>query len=81
MSNLRLKLVGRRDTIQGHFRLFRVMWETGNVGDGLGYSNQVSVALTPRLFRWAKDNSWRYWLVECLFIRVHRKRSYGGVFG
>ena len=27
MTNLRLKTVFRYDEIQGHFRLFRVMWE------------------------------------------------------
>ena len=81
MKNLRLKLVCRKDTVQGHLRLFRVMWERGDVGDGRGYSNQISVALTPRIFRWGEDNSSRWWLVEFLFIRVHRKRSYGGIFG
>lgn len=32
MTNLRLKTVFRYDEIQGHFRLFRVMWEKGEPG-------------------------------------------------
>lgn len=29
MTDLRIKRVMRYDEIQGHFRLFRVMWEAG----------------------------------------------------
>ena len=45
MTDLRFKRVMRYDEIQGHFRLFRVMWEIGIVGDGQGYSNMLSVAV------------------------------------
>lgn len=78
MTNLRIKRVMRRDGIQGHFRLFRVMWETGTPGDGCGYSNMVSVAIQPSLFRW--DAEGRHWLLVFLGLRIHRKRSYGGIF-
>lgn len=79
MSNLRIKWVGRLDEIQGHFRLFRVMWERGEVGKpGGGHSNMVSVAVQPKLFRW--DTEGGNWLLIILGLRVHRKRSYGGVF-
>ena len=78
MKNLRLKHVFRYDEIQGHFRLFRVMWETGTPGDGCGYSNMVSVAIQPSLFRW--DAEGRHWLLVFLGLRIHRKRSYGGIF-
>ncbi len=81
MTNLRIKRVLRHDEIQGHFRLFRVMWETGEVGDGKGRSNMVSVALQPRLFRWRREFSGsKTWMLVLLGVRIHRKVSYGGIF-
>lgn len=79
MSNLRVKSVMRYDEVQGHFRLFRVMWETGVVGKGEGHSNMVSVAVQPKVFhldRWGGS-----WLLIFCGLRVHRKRSFGGIFG
>ncbi len=78
MTGLRLKTVFRRDEIQGHYRLFRVMWERGTVGDGRGYSNMVSVALDPRLFVW--NRCYGSWLLVLCGLRLHRKRSFGGIF-
>lgn len=78
MSDLRIKRVMRYDEIQGHFRLFRVMWETGIVGKGEGHSNMVSVALQAKLFhleRYAGS-----WLLILCGLRIHRKRSFGGIF-
>ena len=79
MTNLRFKRVLRYDEIQGHFRLFRVMWEKGAPGKpGGGHSNMVSVAIQPVLFRW--DTNGFSWMLIFLGLRIHRKRSYGGVF-
>lgn len=78
MTNLRIKTVMRYDEIQGHFRLFRVMWETGVVGKTEGHSNMVSVAVQPKVF-----HLYRYggsWLLIFCGLRVHRKRSFGGIF-
>lgn len=80
MNNLRLKTVMRRDEIQGHFRLFRIMWERGIVGDGIGYSNMLSFALQPKFFAWHHE-AVGFWLVVICGLRVHRKRSFGGIFG
>jgi len=79
MTNLRLKVVLRHDEIQGHFRLFRVMWETGVVGSGAGHSNMVSVAVQPTLFRWERLCAFS-WRLVLLGVRIHRKRSFGGIF-
>lgn len=79
MSNLRIKRVFRFDEIQGHFRLFRVMWENGVPGfSGGGHSNMVSVAIQPKLFLWDRES--RDWLIVVLGVRIHRKRNYGGIF-
>lgn len=78
MTNLRFKRVMRRDGIQGHFRLFRAMWETGNVGDGDGHSNMVSVAAQPKLFGFERHGY--AWMVIICGLRIHRKRSFGGRF-
>lgn len=78
-SNLRIKKVMRLDTIQRHFRLFRIMWERGKVGDGNGYSVKLSFALEPRIFRWERQVRTDR-LVTLLWVRVHYARSYGGIF-
>lgn len=80
MGNLRFKSVLRRDGPQGHFRLFRIMWETGIVGDGTGHSNMVSVALQAKLFFFERVTPGS-WMLVLLGVRVHRKRSFGGIFG
>lgn len=78
MTDLRAKIVMRHDEIQRHFRLFRIMWETGTVGDGRGYSNMVSVAIQPKLFTWTR--CWGSWMIVIFGVRIHRKRSFGGRF-
>ena len=78
MSDLRAKIVMCYDEIQGHFRLFRIMWETGTGGDGHGYSNMVSVAVHPKLFTWTRCGG--SWMVVIFGVRIHRKRSFGGRF-
>jgi hypothetical protein len=78
MANLRAKVVFRKDEIQRHFRIFRIMWETGTVGDGVGYSNMVSVAVQPKLFLWTRYGG--SWLIVLCGVRIHRKRSFGGIF-
>lgn len=78
--NLRLKTVFRRDEIQRHFRLFRVLWERGEVGFGNGgYSAKLSVALTPRLWGFSRNESHDL-LITVLGLRVGYTRSYGGIF-
>jgi hypothetical protein len=59
------------------FRVARVVWQRGRVGDGTGYSSKLSLALRPRLFerRRAHDG----WLCTVAGIRVHYQRSYGGI--
>lgn len=78
MKNLRIKKVFRHDEIQGHFRLFRIMWETGTVGDGSGHSNMISVALQRAIFKFDKEG--QSWLLIIMGLRIHRKVSFGGVF-
>ena len=79
MSDLRIKRVMRYDEIQGHFRLFRVMWEIGIVGDGQGHSNMLSVAVQPKLFLFDRISPGS-WMLVILGVRIHRKRSFGGIF-
>lgn len=80
---MRLKRVMRLDTIQRHFRLFRLMWERGIVGFGNGgYSAKLSIAVEPKLFRKepAKNLGFNGWLVTVFGVRVHYERSYGGIY-
>ena len=79
MTNLRFKRVMRYDTDLLWFRLFRVMWERGEPGKpGGGHSNMVSVAVQPKLFHVERGGG--SWMVIILGLRIHRKRSYGGIF-
>lgn len=67
----------------------RFYWNRGVVGDGRGNSNKLSIKLL-----WEPRDLWLgvYWtgttddmqvyicLLPCLPIRLHRVRSYGGIF-
>lgn len=76
---MKIKTVFRNDPEQRIFRLFRITWNRGVVGDGKGHSNAMSFDLCPSFFRFARD--WTGgWSVRLLFVRVHRKISYGGIF-
>lgn len=77
---MRFKPVLRFDEIQRHFRLFRLLWERGTVGDGRGYSAKLSVALTPHLWHFSRGVT-HNWLVTVLGLRIGYARSYGGIFG
>jgi hypothetical protein len=78
--NPRLRWVFRRDEIQRHFRIARIVWERGVPGlPGGGYSAKLSIALTPRLFLWERDEG-HVWLLVLFGLRVGYTRSYGGIF-
>ncbi len=59
------------------FRLFRVVWTRGAVGDGSGCSSKLSVALAPRLARF--DREFNGWFLTILGVRIHKQRSFGGI--
>ena len=71
-----VKFVGRK--APGIYRLFRVMWCKGKVGDGRGYSAKLSFAFVPWIFNVRRD--WHEFECTVLGLRVHYKRSYGGRF-
>lgn len=80
MKNFRVKRVLRLDGIQRHFRLFRVMWERGEVGNpNGGYSAKLAVGVAPKLASYHRDAT-HDWLVIIFGLRVHYSRSYGGRF-
>lgn len=79
MKNLRIKRVLRSDEIQRHFRLFRIMWEVGTVGDGKGYSAKLAFGLRPRFFERERECG-KAFLFTILGLRVHYSRSKGGIF-
>ena len=59
------------------FRLFRLLWTKGKVGDGQGYSAKLSVSLEPKRFECKKEHNG--WTVTICGVRLHKKISYGGV--
>lgn len=74
---MRIKRVMRWDSIQRKLRLFRLVWNRGDVGGG-GYSVKFSVALRPQLFSFWED--WREWQLTLLGVSLHKQVSYGGIF-
>jgi len=76
VSDMHFKKVMRWDKYARIFRLGRFLWTVGKVGDGKGYSNKLSIALTPKLFRWKMERN--EWFLTVLGIRFHRQRAYGG---
>jgi len=80
-TNLRIKTPSRRWRRNWYgYNLFRVCWENGEPGDGVGYSNKLSVGLSPRWFGWLRQTLGDL-EVYLLGLRVHYSRSYGGRFG
>lgn len=77
----RFKWVGRLDTPQRFFRLFRICWERGNgPGFGDGYSAKLSAALDAALYRWPESDAGCDWRFTLFGVRIHYCRSYGGRF-
>ena len=77
---MKIKRVTRYDPTQRKFRLFRLLWVRGTVGDGSGgYSAKLAIALRPVLFRWQTDVAGE-WRLVLLGLDIHHRRSYGGVW-
>ena len=74
---MKVKAGIRKHPYAARVNLFRIFWTSGDVGDGKGYSAKLSLGLCPSLFRWQSD--FNEWCLTMLGIRVHKKRSYGGV--
>jgi hypothetical protein len=79
MNNFRVKYVGTLSRAERHIRLFRVMWERGRVGDGRGYSVKLAIGLVPRMFTYDRGVLGEVTL-SIAGLRVHYRRSYGGIF-
>ena len=77
MHSLSARWVGRLDPNFRLFRVARIVWQRGCVGDGHGYSVKLTFGLRPKLFQW--NRGWHDWALTIVGIRVHYARSYGGV--
>lgn len=75
---MKLQRVLRLDRTAKLLRLFRIIWDRGDVGDGKGYSNSFSVALTPTLLRFRRECDG--WIATVFGVRIHRQWSWGGRF-
>lgn len=74
---MKIKPVFRWDEVS-LYRLFRLMWTRGKVGDGRGYSCKLSFALSTRpsvqLIR-----APRRWVLYLIFLRIAFQRDFGGI--
>lgn len=64
------------DGFTAAWAVWKALGEVGKPGGG--HSNMVSVAVQLKLFEW--DAEGEHWLLVFLGLRIHRKRSYGGIF-
>lgn len=77
MMNLRFKKVMTVSKPERKVRLFRLMWEQGQMRHG-GYSAKLAVSLGLKLLYLKREaNGWR---AAFCGIQVHLSRSYGGRF-
>lgn len=74
---MKIKPVFRYSPTERTFRVGRVVWTNGVVGDGDGYSAKFSLALRPVLFH--RSDEFAGWDVTFLGLRFHYQRSYGGI--
>jgi hypothetical protein len=75
---MKFKWVLRYDPTERKFRMFRLMWVNGLVGNGIGYSGKIAVSLLPKFFGYSVD--YDGWRLTLLGISVHKHLSYGGIF-
>ena len=73
---MKIKPVFCWDSYQRKYRIGRVMWQRGRVGDGVGYSVKLSLAVGPRLLRFGRDC--QGWTLALLGLIVHYEKSFGG---
>jgi hypothetical protein len=79
MTAFTFKWVSRYDPSARLLRLCRWMWVRGEVGtDKGGYSTKLSLALHPTIFRVSRARDG--WMVTVLGVRLHKQRSYGGIY-
>ncbi len=74
---MKVKTVFRLSPSERTFRLARVLWTRGVVGDGEGYSAKLSFAVRPVLFH--RGPELFGWDVTVFGLRVHYQRAYGGI--
>ena len=74
-----IKPVFRYSASERMVRLLRLTWDRGNVGDGRGYSNKLSVGLQKSLFYFDKQVC-GCWRMTLLGLHLSRQKSFGGHF-
>lgn len=72
---MRLKPVFRYDTTQHKLRLFRFLWQRGQVGKG-GYSAKLSISFVAHAFGWTRE--YFGWRLTIMGLQLHCLRAYGG---
>jgi hypothetical protein len=75
---VKLKRVCRWDSAARLYRVGRLTYDRGDVGDGEGYSVKVSLGLTPKFLRYRRELFG--WILTVCGVRLHYRRSYGGRF-
>lgn len=73
----KVRWINRYDDSARMRRLARAVWQRGTVGDGQGYSVKLTLGLRPALLAWRRE--YGGWIATVAGLRVHYRRSYGGI--
>lgn len=64
---------------EGVYRIARIIWQRGKVGNGKGFSAKLSFAFCRKLLLFCRDGR-DGWFVILAGVRLHYLRAYGGIF-
>lgn len=73
-----IRFIGRFSRPEKMLRLFCAVKNVGKVGDGVGFSRKTTLAIVPRIFAFRREREG--WKLTILGIRIHRVKSFGGIF-
>lgn len=88
LKNFRIKIINTRSSSEKLCRLFCLQWEAIDASNAI-YSNELSFGVEFLINHWCLGiywkkeyfgKVWRIYLLPCVPVRIHIKRSWGGRF-
>jgi len=76
IHSVHFKRVMRKGS-DGVFRVARIVWQRGTVGDGKGWSGKLSLGFTRKFFIFRK--TWARCEICIAGVRIHFLRAWGGI--
>lgn len=80
LHHWKLKVIRRWSPSERIYRLLRIIWQRGTVGDGKGYSAMFTVSFCKKLFSIQRDQSSGLGFYFILLgLRIHFQKAMGGI--